>query len=68
VDLGDISGSASLDIFYADRAQVGAYLAISVSGATTSVPELSTWVMMALGFAGLGFAGYRARRTVRLAV
>ena len=68
VDLGDISGSASLDIFYADRAQVGAYLAISVSGATTSVPELSTWVMMALGFAGLGFAGYRGRRTVQLAV
>jgi hypothetical protein len=25
------------------------------------VPELTTWAMMALGFAGLGFAGYRVR-------
>jgi hypothetical protein len=29
------------------------------------IPEISTWAMMALGFAGLGFAGYRkARATV----
>lgn len=28
----------------------------------TSVPEASTWAMLLLGFAGLGFAGYRARR------
>jgi hypothetical protein len=27
-----------------------------------SVPELSTWAMMGLGFAGLAFAGYRTRR------
>ena len=27
--------------------------------ATTAVPELSTWAMMLLGFAGLGFAGFR---------
>jgi hypothetical protein len=26
---------------------------------TTAVPGPSTWAMMALGFAGLGFAGYR---------
>ena len=26
-------------------------------------PEASTWVMMVLGFAGLGFAGFRARRS-----
>ncbi len=33
------------------------------------VPEPSTWAMMFLGFAGLGFAGYRAsRRSVALAV
>jgi hypothetical protein len=30
--------------------------------APTAVPELSTWAMSCLGFAGLGFAGYRASR------
>jgi hypothetical protein len=29
----------------------------------TSAPEPSTWAMMLLGFAGLGFAGYRRTRT-----
>jgi hypothetical protein len=34
-----------------------------------SVPEPSTWAMMLLGFAALGFAGYRARKaTAALAV
>ena len=27
---------------------------------TPGTPEASTWVMMLVGFAGLGFAGYRA--------
>ena len=27
-----------------------------------SVPEPATWAMMLLGFAGLGFVGYRASR------
>jgi PEP-CTERM motif len=29
---------------------------------TLTVPEPSTWAMMLVGFAGLGFAGYRASR------
>ena len=29
--------------------------------ATSAVPEPATWTMMLLGFAGLGFAGYRRR-------
>jgi hypothetical protein len=33
---------------------------LSFAGAT--VPEASTWAMMLIGFAGLGFAGYRQRR------
>ncbi len=28
-------------------------------GPATAVPEASTWAMMLVGFAGLGFAGYR---------
>lgn len=31
----------------------------SEGGLSLTVPEPSTWVMMILGFAGLGFAGYR---------
>jgi hypothetical protein len=68
IDLGVFSGTDALNIFYADRAQVDANLAISITGATTGVPEPATWVMMGLGFVGLGLAGYRARKTVRLAV
>jgi hypothetical protein len=35
----------------------------SLSG--SPVPEPSTWAMMLLGFAGLGFAGYRRARMAR---
>ena len=31
-----------------------------------SVPEPSTWAMLLLGFAGLGFVGYRTERGRRL--
>jgi hypothetical protein len=34
------------------------FVTLSIS----TVPELSTWAMLALGFAGLGFAGYRTSR------
>ncbi len=33
----------------------------------TVVPEPSTWAMMMLGFAGLGFTGYRKARSGRTA-
>jgi len=39
--------------------------AFSLSGSV--VPEPSTWAMMLLGFAGLGFAGYRHARKARTA-
>jgi hypothetical protein len=34
---------------------------------TTSVPEPSTWAMLLLGFAGLGYAGFKRTRGVRFA-
>jgi hypothetical protein len=33
----------------------------SVTGVVAAVPEPSTWAMMILGFAGLGFMAYRRR-------
>jgi hypothetical protein len=40
----------------------------AVDVGVSSIPEPSTWAMMLLGFAGLGFAGYRAsRKSVALA-
>ena len=33
-----------------------------IGGVVVSVPEASTWAMMTLGFAGLGFAGFRNDR------
>ena len=35
---------------------------------TTAVPEPSTWLMMIVGFAGLGFAAYRRKATSGFAV
>ena len=34
----------------------------SITAVPSAVPEPSTWAMMLLGFAGLGYAGYRASR------
>lgn len=60
--LGDLSGTTPLEIFYADRAQVGAVLDVSLTGANVSaVPEPSTWAMMILGFFGVGFLAYRRK-------
>jgi hypothetical protein len=34
-------------------------------GGATAVPEPSTWAMLLLGFAGLGYAGFRRRKAPR---
>ena len=39
-----------------------------MTGTLSAVPEPSTWAMMLLGFAGLGFAGYRKARSARTAL
>ena len=36
---------------------------LEVSGTLSTVPELSTWTMMLIGFAGVGFAGYRKAKS-----
>jgi hypothetical protein len=34
----------------------------SIDVTTPTIPETSTWAMMLLGFAGLGYAGWRSSR------
>ena len=41
----------------------GELLSRGTNMVATTVPEPSSWVMMVLGFAGLGFAGYRSSRS-----
>ncbi len=60
-------GTYTMDIFYADRHVVAAYADIQFSGdITTSVPELGTWALMLIGFAGLGYAAHNRGRNGRL--
>jgi hypothetical protein len=46
-------------------ASLTTFSATYVSGA---VPEPSTWALLMLGFAGLGFAGYRSTKSARTAL
>ena len=41
--------------------------AIFETGRAPATPEPSTWAMLLLGFAGLGFAGYRKAQGGRIA-
>ena len=62
--LNNWSIAASYDI-----ARIFAGLGFSSSTASRSigVPEPSTWVMMLLGFAGLGYAGFKRASKITLA-
>jgi hypothetical protein len=43
-----------------DPLTLGSFTDVTISGiATGGVPELSTWAMMLIGFAGVGFVAYR---------
>jgi hypothetical protein len=41
----------------------GSSFSTDLIGETPTTPEASTWVMMLIGFAGLGVAGYRSSKT-----
>jgi hypothetical protein len=64
-----IYGGASDDNFCFDNScGQGGYAVGQVElFGTPAVPEPSTWAMMLIGFAGLGFVGYRTRKTVSIA-
>ncbi len=60
-----VAGSANTLSFTSN--DVGSPYGPVIGGVTIAVPEPSTWAMMGLGFAGLGLAGYRARKSVAIA-
>jgi hypothetical protein len=47
--------------------EVGGKIEAIIGQTSSSVPEPSTWAMLLIGFAGLGFAGYRKAKTTRTA-
>jgi hypothetical protein len=61
-NLGPISSNTSYVDFYN-----GQYVPGNWTLAVASVPELSSWAMMIVGFAGLGFMAHRRRNAMRLA-
>jgi PEP-CTERM motif len=60
-----LTSTTTLDFFVVDGFLSdnigGVALEIDPVAAPTSAPEPSTWAMLILGFAGLGFMGYRGR-------
>jgi PEP-CTERM motif len=65
-DVDHVGGSYS-DIIYLYNNAAGAnVLFYSDFAGSGGVPEPSTWAMMLVGFAGLGFAGYRTKAKLAL--
>jgi PEP-CTERM motif len=66
-DIAPVAGGYQVELLLQNTLAAGdgsvAWLDGGMTGLSYSaVPEPSTWAMMGLGFAGIGFAGYRARR------
>jgi hypothetical protein len=62
------SGTLPFQLVYGECCGAPADMAISLPLNTPGTPELSTWAMMAVGFAGLGLVGRRASRKRVLSV
>jgi subtilisin family serine protease len=70
-ELSAADGFAEDAVF--DLGSFGPHIALTITGSGTfafggAVPEPSTWAMMLVGFAGLGYAGYRTKRHVNVRV
>jgi hypothetical protein len=68
LDTLTLTATTTLDFFVVDGFLSdnvgGVALEIDPVSTAASTPEPSTWAMLLLGFAGLGFAGYRRQRFV----
>ncbi len=62
------NGGSSYTGFLAGNALTvgGPIIYDGVNGSLTSAPEASTWVMLLMGFAGLGYAGHRGAKASRV--
>jgi hypothetical protein len=57
------TGSDTFGVNFFDSPSWLALDSFSVTSVASAVPEPSTWAMLLLGFAGLGFMGYRRKTT-----
>jgi fibro-slime domain-containing protein len=58
-----VAGTNTVEVFFADRHTVQAALTFDADVTLSpSVPEASTWAMMLIGFAGVGFAAFQRGR------
>lgn len=64
LDKGLLQGSYVVAFLHTSDATANSGAIFEIGG-ISPVPEPSTWAMLLLGFAGLGFAGYRKARSVR---
>jgi PEP-CTERM motif-containing protein len=62
---GTLANSIAADVT-GERVLANQYWAAFNNITTSAVPEPSSWMMMLLGFAGLGFAGYRKGKSQSL--
>jgi PEP-CTERM motif len=67
VTANGINDSGNVVGFYVNAAGATIGFESTKFGSTQTIPEPSTWAMMLLGFAGLGFLAYRKVRTGPLA-
>jgi hypothetical protein len=66
VFIDDAAGASPVLSFFEQSTSSGGFWVAQTTtitaSAITNVPEPSTWAMMLLGFAGLGYAGFRRRQ------
>jgi PEP-CTERM motif len=63
----DLTNISQLDINLVSFTAANATFAVDNIVLNSAIPEPSTWAMMLLGFAGLGYAGFRRTSKPRLA-
>jgi hypothetical protein len=66
VKITDVLGDTALPTSESFSVFDGPQAGLRFGGVAFAAPEPSTWAMLLLGFAGLGFAGYRKRSALSL--